>query len=101
WGSEQSKYRAFSEEARAQTKLDGPINFMSGFYYQNTRLTFDQQIIFPGALEITPTADPTKRYITVAKLSYTDGTTFAGFGQVQWKFTPELELDAGARYTHE
>ncbi|MBW8812821.1 MAG: TonB-dependent receptor [Caulobacterales bacterium] len=101
WGSERSKYKAFSEEVRAQTKLDGPLNFMAGVYYQTTRLDFDQQIIFPGALENSVVTDPTKRYITVAKLSYTDGTTFAGFGQVQWKFTPQLELDAGARYTHE
>lgn len=101
WGSERSKYKAFSEEIRAQTTLDGPLNVMAGVYYQNTRLDFDQQIIFPGALEDSTAADPTKRYITVAKLSYTDGTTFAGFGQVQWKLTPQLELDAGARYTHE
>jgi outer membrane receptor protein involved in Fe transport len=101
WGSERSKYKAFSEEVRAQTKLDGPINFMAGAYYQTTRLDFDQQIIFPGALENSTVTDKTKRYITVAKLSYTDGTTFAGFGQMQWKFTPQLELDAGARYTHE
>jgi len=101
WGSERSKYKAFSEEIRAQTKLDGPINFMTGVYYQTTRLDFDQQIIFPGALENSLVTDPTKRYITVAKLSYTDGTTFAGFAQTQWKFTDQLELDAGARYTHE
>ena len=101
WGSERSRYKAFSEEIRAQTKLDGPINAMVGVYYQNTRLDFDQQIIFPGAVESTAVTDPTKRYITVAKLSYTDGTTFAGFAQAQWKFTPQLELDVGARYTHE
>jgi iron complex outermembrane receptor protein len=101
WGSERSKYKAFSEEVRAQTKLRSPFNFMGGVYYQNTRLDFDQQIIFPGALENSLASDPTKRYITLAKLSYTDGTTFAAFGQVQWKVTTELELDAGARYTHE
>jgi iron complex outermembrane receptor protein len=101
WGSERSKYKAFSEEIRAQTKLDGPLNFMAGVFYQNTRLDFDQQIIFPGALESTAVADATKRYITVAKLSYTDGTTFAGFGQVQFKPSPTLALDVGARYTHE
>jgi outer membrane receptor protein involved in Fe transport len=101
WGSERSKYRAVSEELRAQTKLDGPINFMVGGYFQDTRLDFDQQIIFPGALESSAVTDPTKRYITVAKLSYTDGRTYAAFGQVQWKFTEQLELDAGARYTHE
>jgi iron complex outermembrane receptor protein len=101
WGAERSKYKAFSEEIRAQTKLDGPINFMVGVYYQNTRLDFDQQIIFPGALEDSTVRDPTKRYLTLTKLSYTDGTTFAGFAQAQWKLTPQLELNAGARYTHE
>lgn len=101
WGSEQSKYKAFSEEIRAQTTLESPLNFMVGVYFQSTRLDFDQQIIFPGAFETTAATDPTKRYITVAKLSYTDGRTFAGFAQTQWKFTPELELTAGARYTHE
>ena len=101
WGAERSEYKAFSEEIRAQTRLNSPFNFMGGVFYQNTRLDFDQQIIFPGALEDARARDPTKRYITVAKLSYTDGTTFAAFGQVQWKVTPELELDAGARYTHE
>jgi len=101
WGAERSKYKAFSQEIRAQTKLNSPFNLMGGVFYQKTRLDFDQQIIFPGALEDSRASDPTKRYITVAKLSYTDGTTFATFGQVQWKVTPELELDAGARYTHE
>jgi outer membrane receptor protein involved in Fe transport len=101
WGAERSKYKAFSQEIRAQTKLQSPFNLMGGVFYQKARLDFDQQIIFPGALEDSRAIDPTKRYITVAKLSYTDGTTIATFGQVQWKVTPELELDAGARYTHE
>ncbi|MDB5432990.1 MAG: tonB dependent receptor family protein [Caulobacter sp.] len=100
WGSEQSEYRAFSEEIRAQTRLDSPVNFMAGFFYQNTRLNFDQQIIFPGALE-DPTAPASLRYITVRKLSYTDGTTFAGFGQVIWKLSDSWEATVGARYTHE
>lgn len=101
WGAERSRYKAFSEEIRAQTRLEGPFNFMGGVFYQNTRLDFDQLVIFPGALEDSRARDPTQRYITVAKLSYTDGATLATFGQVQWKATPELELDAGARYTHE
>jgi len=100
WGSERSEYRAFSEEIRAQTRLESPLNFMAGVYYQNTRLNFDQQIIFPGALEDSRVpAD--LRYITVKKLSQTDGTTFAGFAQAIWKFNEDLEATVGARYTHE
>ncbi|MDP3745808.1 MAG: TonB-dependent receptor [Phenylobacterium sp.] len=100
WGSERSEYRAFSEEIRAQTQLDGPLNFMAGVFYQNTKLNFDQQIIFPGALE-DPTAPAQQRYITLRKLSETDGTTFAGFGQAIWEITDTFEATIGARYTRE
>ena len=100
WGSERSEYRAFSEEIRAQTRLNSPVNFMVGVYYQNTKLNFDQQIIFPGALEDS-TAPAALRYITLQKLSQTDGTTFAGFGQAIWKIHEDWEATVGARYTHE
>jgi iron complex outermembrane receptor protein len=101
WGAERSEYQAFSEEVRAQTHLSSPLNFMVGGYYQNTHLHFLQEIIFPGALEDPTAADPSQRYITVQKLSHTDGQTLAGFGQVIWKLTPQLEATLGARYTHE
>ena len=99
WGAERSEYRAFSEEIRVQTRLEGPLNVMAGVYYQNTRLNFHQLVLFPGGLE-----DPTKgalRYVTVEKLGQTDGTTFAGFGQAIWKIAPDWEATVGARYTHE
>jgi outer membrane receptor protein involved in Fe transport len=101
WGFEKSQYRAFSEEIRAQTKLDGPINFMTGVFLQSTKLNFHQQIIFPGALANSAAADPANRYVTLEKVSFTKGNTMAGFAQAQWKIVPDLELDVGARYTHE
>lgn len=101
WGAERSEYTAFSEEIRAQTRLDGPFNVMAGVFYQNTQLDFNQQIIFPGALEDPTVSDPSLRYITLEKLSRTDGTTFAGFGQLIWKFDESWEATLGARYTHE
>ena len=70
-------------------------------YYQTTRLNFHQQIIFPGALEDPTVSDPSLRYITVEKLSHTNGETVAGFGQAIWKPIPTVEITAGARYTHE
>ena len=101
WGSEKSEYRAFSEEVRAQTQFGGPINFMGGVYYQTTRLNFHQEIIFPGALEDPTVSDPSLRYITLEKLSHTNGETIAGFGQAIWKPIDTVEITAGARYTHE
>ena len=101
WGTEKSEYRAFSEEARAQTNLEGSINFMGGLYYQTTRLNFHQSVIFPGALEDPTVSDPSLRYITEDKVSHTNGETFAGFGQAIWKPIANVEITAGARYTHE
>ena len=101
WGAERSAYSAFSSEVRAQTTLDSPINFMVGGYFQSTKLDFHQLVLFPGGLEDSHAADPALRYVTVEKKSTTDGKTYAGFGQLIWKFTPQWELTTGARYTHE
>jgi outer membrane receptor protein involved in Fe transport len=101
WGIERSKYEAFSSELRAQTTLDGTLNFMAGLYYQTTRLDFDQDAIFLGGLADTSVADPSARYVGLRKKSRTDGETFAVFGQVMWKFSPDWELTAGARFTDE
>ena len=101
FGSERSGYRAFSTEFRAQTSFDGPLNAMAGLYYQTTTLNFDQEIIFPGALENSAVANSQYKYLTVAKLSRTSGNTFAAFGQLIWNILPDLQFTGGARYTHE
>jgi outer membrane receptor protein involved in Fe transport len=101
WGAERSAYSAFSSELRAQTRLDSPINFMVGGYFQSTQLDFHQLVMFPGGLEDSSASDPALRYVTVEKKSNTDGRTYAGFGQLIWKFNPQWELTTGARYTHE
>ncbi|NWG52840.1 MAG: TonB-dependent receptor [Hydrogenophilaceae bacterium] len=100
WGAERSEYEAFSTELRAQTTLEQPLNFMVGVLYQSTQLDFNQHVLFPGGLEDS-SIDPRLRYVTVEKVSTTDGSTFAAFAQAIWNVTPELELTAGARYTHE
>jgi outer membrane receptor protein involved in Fe transport len=102
WGAEKSEYQAFSSELRAQTSLEGPVNFMVGLYYQSTELNFHQLVLFPGGLEnSSPLIDPALRHVTLEKRSLTDGATAAGFAQILWDITPTLELAVGARYTHE
>lgn len=101
WGAERSAYHAFSTEFRAQTTFDGQLNGMGGFYYQSTQLDFHQLVLFPGGLSDLSLPNPANRYVTLEKLSQTDGETFAGFAQAIWKFMPDFELTAGLRYTHE
>ena len=101
WGAERSAYDAFSTEVRAQTDFDSSLNFMVGGYLQDTKLDFHQLVLFPGGLEDSTAADPSLRHVTLEKRSTTDGKTYAGFGQLMYKFNPQWELTAGARYTHE
>jgi iron complex outermembrane recepter protein len=99
WATENSSWHAFSEEARALSSFDFPINFMIGGLYQSTRRDFQQRVLFAGSENSA--ASPADRYVSYYKLSATNGRTYSAFGQLIWKIFPKLEVDGGARYTHE
>lgn len=100
-GSEESGIKAFSSELRVQTKFDGSINFMAGGYFQDSTLSFLQDIIFPGGLRNSAASDPELEYLTIRKVSSTKGKTYAGFGQILFDISDQLNFTAGARYTRE
>ena len=99
WATENSDWRAFSQELRLLTELDGPFNVMLGGLYQSTRRDFEQYVMFAGLRNSL--ASPQNEFLASSKLSYTDGETLAAFGQATFEITPTLELAGGARYTHE
>lgn len=99
FATENSTWRAFSNEFRVQTSFDAPINLLAGALYQKTRRSFDQFVLLGGLEDSSQSA--TNRYLGSTKTSFTDGETIAGFGQVVWKVVPTLEAAAGVRYTHE
>ncbi len=99
WATENASYHAFSQELRALTKFDAPVNLMVGGLYQKTKRTFFQTVLFAG---LENSAAPTgMRYVAYAKDSATDGETVSAYGQAIWKIIPSLEATAGVRYTHE
>lgn len=99
WATENSSWKAFSQEVRALTQLDGPFNAMVGALYQKTRRDFDQFIMFAG---VSNSAAPAGfEYVATSKTSFTKGETKAIFGQLTWKIMPTLELAGGVRYTDE
>lgn len=100
WASENSTWRAFSQELRLLSQFDGPLNFMIGGLYQNTERDFQQQAV-QANLYNSAAPDPSQVYLGNQKISSTDGETFAIFGQLVFNITPELELAGGARYTDE
>ncbi|KQM17341.1 TonB-dependent receptor [Novosphingobium sp. Leaf2] len=99
WATENSSWKAFSQELRALTQFDGPFNMMVGTLYQHTQRDFQQYVIV-GAVS-NSAAPPGLNYVGTAKTSYTKGDTMAVFGQLTYKITPTLEAAGGVRYTDE
>ena len=81
------------------TSFQFPINFAGGFYFQTTHLQFAQDVDFAGAQDSA--APPLDEYVAYNKSSATTGHTYAVFGQGIWDIVKNVELTAGARYTHE
>jgi iron complex outermembrane receptor protein len=99
WATENSTWTAISEEFRALSTFDFPLNFMAGVLAQKTTRVFDQWISFASLSDSA--APPQDQYVATSKHSTTDGKTYAAFGQAIWKVIPEVEATAGLRYTHE
>jgi iron complex outermembrane receptor protein len=92
-------YRQFSEELRVHSSFDSPLNFMAGMYYEDSNHPFNEEVwFFTGLLPVNPT---TGGYNGSFAHSYTDDTTYSPFAQATWKIRDDLQLDVGARYTHE
>ncbi|WP_428630254.1 TonB-dependent receptor [Sphingopyxis sp.] len=103
-----NRQRQFSQEIRLASDSDGPINYVVGAYY------FWQIIRGKGATAYGPAAGlwnlpAVPVAVSNAALngfeanSTSDPRTrsYAAFGQFDWKFTDQLTLTAGLRFTHE
>ena len=99
YATERSPFHSFSNEVRALTSFDAPINLLAGMLYQKTSRDYTQAVMFANIEDSA--AQPSDRYLALRKVSNTDGETLAGFGQVIWKVLPTVEATAGVRYTHE
>jgi iron complex outermembrane receptor protein len=86
--------RQFSQELRYQTKIDFPVNFLVGGYYQKSNyLNLNFANVFPIPLQ--------GANYTFDKQARQHGQTWSVFGEMQIKITPKLELDLADRYTDE
>ncbi|WP_404482112.1 TonB-dependent receptor [Novosphingobium sp. BL-52-GroH] len=99
WATENSSWKAFSQELRALTQFDGPFNMMVGMLYQKTRRDFEQFVLTGGVSNSD--APDGYQYVTTAKDSFTKGETMAVFGQLTYKILSNLELAGGVRYSDE
>jgi outer membrane receptor protein involved in Fe transport len=99
WGTEDSRYDAYSSELRVLTRFDSPVNVLIGGYYQKTNREFLQGVINANAENSA--APQGFRYVQYAKDSQTKGETLSVYGQAIWAVVPTVEATAGVRYIHE
>ena len=96
--------RDVTQELRVNSDLSGPLNFTAGAYYQNGRL--NNRVILPSNQFLNLDPVPTGPIIRLPAFlgnyqQIVDIDSISGFAQLRYKIVPELELAAGARFTHE
>jgi outer membrane receptor protein involved in Fe transport len=96
WASSKESYKLFTQEVRANTDLDGPVNVMVGGYFEHFKRPFF------NAPDLFHTFNSAANNYTVTNLlSNTTGTYYSAFAQLRWNIMPDLELAGGARWSHD
>jgi outer membrane receptor protein involved in Fe transport len=96
FAASKEEYDLFTQELRARSDFDGPVNFMVGAYYES----FDRP--FTNSADLFHVFNPAaQNYAIVTMDSKSKGDYFSGFAQVRWDILPTLELAGGARYSHD
>lgn len=94
------------EEIRLASKLEGPVNFVLGAFYQkdNTKFCVEQLLGFLDFILPSGTifGDPfffnnNPQFLCNKQ----NASSYAGFGDITWAVTDRLTLGAGGRWTHE
>ncbi len=98
--SEKNTFDNLSFELRGVTRLDGPLNFVGGVYWQTTDRRFDQDVIFFGSQD-SSAANAYQEYTSYDKASETDGDTISVYGEVIWDITNQVQLTGGLRWIEE
>ena len=97
FGSQDEVYKSFSQELRALTSFESPLNFMAGVYYETEDLN-NRQAFRIAPLPIDPA---TGYYFSIAKGGEIKSSTYSAFGQLMYKLMDNLEFDAGLRWSRD
>lgn len=97
WGSNTEEYEQLSQEFRAVTEFDSPVNFSFGGYYEDS----DFDVLTSAMLGYAGPDPVTGRYYAYTRYGTTTNKTYSLFGQLRWDITDSLELATGARWTKE
>lgn len=97
YNAQESYYRQISQEFRALTDFDGPLNATVGLFFADGKMRYNF-----GTLNLAlPPAPGSGRLDSFSKHSGFSSETWSAFGELKWDILPTLELAGGARWTKE
>ena len=85
------RIRELTEELRLTSSFDGPVNFMFGGLYQDSKANSTGNTLRNAFVPVTQSYN---NYLQ-------NGIAYSVFGQMQVKLVPTLELSVGGRYSYE
>jgi iron complex outermembrane receptor protein len=88
---------SWTQEVRLTSSFDEPLNFTGGLFYEHDSRKFLQS----GFIAYLPNDPTTGQSNTFGSTQFFSGDTYSGYGELNWKILPKLELAGGARYTLE
>lgn len=91
----------FSQEFRAVSNYDGPLNFSAGLFYQNERREYAAGTKIAAMGPYTVAGEFYGLYDTLISTGQSRGKTYSAFAQLRWSILDNLELAGGARWTRE
>ncbi|RZJ94690.1 MAG: TonB-dependent receptor, partial [Novosphingobium sp.] len=93
-----------SQELRLASDFDGPVNFLLGGFYEDRKLFTSTIIVQPFGAVLTPalpaTPVPANTRLPIESTNQKQ-ESYSGFGQLIFDPTDQIQVTAGARYTHE
>lgn len=97
YDAEHEAYTLFTQELRAVTTFDFPVNYTGGLYYENFhRPHFNAPFLLDEGLN-----PASGNYTNNEQEIQNDGATYSAFAQARWEIISTLEAAAGARWTGE
>jgi outer membrane receptor protein involved in Fe transport len=97
-----SRQRDITQEFRISSDSDGSLGWLAGFYYLDQEADLGAVGVLPGILEVCPPCGflvpPDEVILRVNDVQTRQDTAF--FGEINWRFTDELEATVGGRWYH-
>ncbi|HEX7855114.1 MAG TPA: TonB-dependent receptor [Sphingobium sp.] len=104
----QEKFDQTSQEIRLISPELDSFDFILGGYYEHTKQHYGDQIVVPGNSLLIPAVNAQApgfgnliANTQAARTAHVNGDVLSGFAQANWRFTPNLTLQLGGRYTYE